>query len=131
MLSSRPWWRRRPDAAPPRAHLLAALYERIVERQESGTEASYVWRLTQRGQDAICKKVVEEAAEVVLASKNGARPELVYEMADLWFHTLVLLGTHRVPPDEVLGELQRRFGKPGGGKPAAPGGVQPAEPAGS
>jgi phosphoribosyl-ATP pyrophosphohydrolase len=64
----------------------------------------------------MCKKVAEEAAEVLLASKNGTAAEIVYEMADLWFHALVLLGHHTIHPHEVLRELQRRFGQPGGGK---------------
>ena len=60
--------------------------------------------------------LAEEAAEVLLASKNGTEAEIVYEMADLWFHALVLLGHHTIHPHEVLRELQRRFGQPGGGK---------------
>jgi len=55
---------------------------------------------------------------VLLASKNGSEAEIVYEMADLWFHALVLLGHHTIHPHEVLRELQRRFGQPGGGKGA-------------
>lgn len=103
-------------ALPPVAELLAALYHLILRRRDAGDATSYVQRLFQRGQDGMCKKVVEEAAEVLLASKNGTPAELVYEMADLWFHALVLLGYHGVHPHEVLRELQRRFGRPGGGK---------------
>lgn len=103
-------------ASPAVTDLLAALYHLILCRRDAGDESSYVQRLFQRGQDGICKKVVEEAAEVLLASKNGTSAEIVYEMADLWFHALLLLGYHGVHPHEVLRELQRRFGRPGGGK---------------
>jgi phosphoribosyl-ATP pyrophosphohydrolase/phosphoribosyl-AMP cyclohydrolase len=106
-------------AAPAVTEMLAALYHLILLRRDAGDASSYVYRLFQRGPDGMCKKVVEEAAEVLLASKNGTSTEIVYEMADLWFHALVLLGYHGVHPHEVLRELQRRFGLPGGGKAAA------------
>ena len=103
-------------AQPPLNQMLDALYELILQRRDAGDDTSYVQGLFQRGQDVICKKVVEEAGEVLLASKNNDPSEIVYEMADLWFHSLVLLGNHNVRPEEVLLELQRRFGQPGGGK---------------
>ena len=102
--------------APPVTEMLGALYELILLRRDAGESSSYVNRLFQRGHDVICKKVGEEASEVIIASKNEAADELVYEMADLWFHSLVLLGRHNSHPHEVLRELQRRFGQPGGGK---------------
>jgi phosphoribosyl-ATP pyrophosphohydrolase/phosphoribosyl-AMP cyclohydrolase len=102
--------------APALTEVLDALYHLILTRRDTGAETSYVKKLFQRGQDVMCKKVVEEAAEVLLASKNGTATEIVYEMADLWFHALVLLGHHTIHPHEVLRELQRRFGQPGGGK---------------
>jgi len=105
-----------PPDAPPLTDMFAALYQLVLLRRDSGEDASYVKKLFQRGQDVMCKKVAEEAAEVLLASKNGTVSEIVYEMADLWFHTLVLLGYHTIHPHEVLGELQRRFGRQGGGK---------------
>lgn len=98
------------------AEVLAALYTVILERRDTGPETSYVKRLFQRGQDVMGKKVVEEAAEVLIASKNETATEIIYEMADLWFHALVLLGYHMIHPHEILHELQRRFGQPGGGK---------------
>ena len=101
---------------PPPAEILDALYRLILTRRDTGADTSYVKKLFQRGQDVMCKKVAEEAAEVLLASKNGTATEIVYEMADLWFHALVLLGHHTIHPREVLRELQRRFGQPGGGK---------------
>jgi phosphoribosyl-ATP pyrophosphohydrolase len=63
-----------------------------------------------KGQDAILKKVAEEAAETVLASKGGDKLHLVRETADLWFHSLVLLAWHGLAPEDVLAELQRREG---------------------
>ena len=103
---------------PAPAEMLDALYRLILTRRDTGADTSYVKKLFQRGQDVMCKKVAEEAAEVLLASKNGTAAEIVYEMADLWFHALVLLGHHTIHPHEVLRELQRRFGQPGGGKQA-------------
>jgi phosphoribosyl-ATP pyrophosphohydrolase/phosphoribosyl-AMP cyclohydrolase len=103
-------------AQPPLSEVFAALYQLILLRRDDGDNTSYVQRLFQRGQDTMCKKVVEEAAEVVIASKNAAAEEIVYEMADLWFHALVLLGYHTIHPHEVLRELRHRLGRPGGGK---------------
>jgi len=102
--------------APALTEVLDALYRLILIRRDTGAETSYVKKLFQRGQDVMCKKVAEEAAEVLLASKNGAAADIVYEMADLWFHAIVLLGHHTIHPHEVLRELQRRFDQPGGGK---------------
>jgi phosphoribosyl-ATP pyrophosphohydrolase/phosphoribosyl-AMP cyclohydrolase len=107
-----------PEAAqrPGGPDVLAALYQLILVRRDTGDQTSYVKGLFQRGQDVMCKKVVEEAAEVLLASKSAMPSAIVYEMADLWFHSLVLLGYHRLHPNEILGELQQRLGRPGGGK---------------
>jgi phosphoribosyl-ATP pyrophosphohydrolase/phosphoribosyl-AMP cyclohydrolase len=99
--------------SPASETLLHKLYEVVLERRQRSPQESYVASLMGRGQDAILKKVVEEAAEVVLASKNGRADDIVYEMADLWFHTLVALGWHQLPPQMVLRELQRRFGASG------------------
>src|SRR4030095_425754 len=104
-----------PTVATP-SEMLDALYRLILTRRDTGADTSYVKKLFQRGQDVMCKKVAEEAAEVLLASKNGTGAEICYERADLWFHALVLLGYHTIHPHEVLRELQRRFGQPGGGK---------------
>jgi len=114
------------NTIPAPTAILDALYHLILTRRDTGADTSYVKKLFQRGQDVMCKKVAEEAAEVLLASKNGSPAEIVYEMADLWFHALVLLGHHTIHPSEVLRELQRRFGQPGGGKQ-----VQAAPPASS
>ncbi|MHB8174430.1 MAG: phosphoribosyl-ATP diphosphatase, partial [Nitrospirota bacterium] len=69
---------------------------------------SYVSSLFAKGKDVILKKVGEEAAEVVIASKNQSKEELVYETADLWFHSLIALAEAGVSPSEVYEELKRR-----------------------
>ncbi len=106
-------------APPTVTEMPAALYDLILSRREAGDEKSYVHGLFLREQDVICKKVAEEAAEVVIASKNQTPAEIIYEMADLWFHATVLLGYHTIHPHEVWRELQQRFGQPGGGKTLA------------
>ncbi len=89
---------------------LAAVLER---RKQADPESSYVAKLHCQGLDAILKKVAEESCEVVMAAKDGDREHLVYETADLWFHTLVLLSHEGLGPRDVLEELARRFGTPG------------------
>jgi phosphoribosyl-ATP pyrophosphohydrolase/phosphoribosyl-AMP cyclohydrolase len=93
--------------------LLSQIYEVILERKQRAPQESYVASLMARGQDQVLKKIVEEAAEVVMASKDGQPQAIVHEVADLWFHSIVALGWHSIPPQEVLEELQRRFGKSG------------------
>ena len=88
-------------------HELAATLE---ERKQADPNSSYVARLYTKGLDAILKKVGEEAAETLLAAKNGDPEHLVYETADLWFHTLVMLAHQGLGPDAVLNELHRRCG---------------------
>ncbi len=89
---------------------LAAVLE---ARKDADPESSYVAGLYAGGLDAILKKIGEEATETILAAKNGESEQLVYETADLWFHTLVMLARQGLGPDVVLGELQRRFGLSG------------------
>jgi phosphoribosyl-ATP pyrophosphohydrolase len=72
-----------------------------------------VSRLFHKGQDAILKKIGEEATELVMASKDAVPEKVVAEMADLWFHGLVLLSWHGLGPGDVLAELQRRAGQSG------------------
>ena len=93
--------------------LLQQIYAVVQERKRRAPQESYVASLMARGQDHVLKKVIEEAAEVLMASKDGRREAIVYEMADLWFHAIVALGWHDIPPQEILQELQRRFGKSG------------------
>ncbi len=88
--------------------VLAELEEVIEERRRRSPEESYVRRLLDRAPDAVCKKVGEEATEVVLASKNADLENLVWEAADLWFHTLVLLHHHDLSSRQVAAELRRR-----------------------
>ena len=75
--------------------------------------ASYVARLFHKGTDAILKKVGEEATETVMAAKDGDPAKVVYEVADLWFHTLILLSHFDLGPADVLAELRRREGMSG------------------
>jgi phosphoribosyl-ATP pyrophosphohydrolase/phosphoribosyl-AMP cyclohydrolase len=93
--------------------LLSRIYEVVLARKQQASEQSYVASLMARGQDQVLKKVVEEAAEVVMASKDGQAQALVAEMADLWFHSIVVLGWHGIPPQQIFEELRRRFGKSG------------------
>ena len=89
------------------------LYETVVDRKTHPSQDSYVSKLLQGDVDRILKKVVEEAGEVVLAGKNSNREEIIYEMADLWFHSLIMLGHYSIPPEEIYQELGKRFGKSG------------------
>ena len=85
----------------------------IEERKKSDPQKSYVASLFAKGDDAMLKKIGEEATETVLAAKSGDRLHLVRETADLWFHSMVLLARHGLGPGDVLGELHRREGIPG------------------
>lgn len=92
---------------------LAKLAQVLEQRKKAAPDSSYVASLYQKGQDEILKKIGEEATETVLASKGGSREQIVYETADLWFHTLVMLAYHDLRPEAVLDELERRFGLSG------------------
>lgn len=92
---------------------LEALASVLEERKQADPGVSYVARLHREGLDAILKKVAEESFEVAMAAKDGDREHLVYETADLWFHTLVLLSHAGLGPRDVLAELARRFGTSG------------------
>ena len=94
-------------------NVLTQLSAVLEERKQAAPDSSYVARLYDKGLDAILKKVGEEATETVMAAKDGDKDKLVYEVADLWFHTLVLLAQQDLHPDDVLAELQRRFGLSG------------------
>jgi phosphoribosyl-ATP pyrophosphohydrolase/phosphoribosyl-AMP cyclohydrolase len=90
---------------------LVDLYGVILERKLSRPEGSYVASLFDKGANQILKKIAEEAAEVALASKDGDRRQVIYEVADLWFHTLVLLAQEGIRPQEIVQELSRRIGR--------------------
>ena len=102
-----------PAPAPATADLgvLSEVYRVILQRKAHPVEGSYVASLLGKGEDQVLKKIAEEATEVLLASRDGDRGQVVYEMADLWFHTLVLLAQHGIRPAEIAGELARRAGK--------------------
>jgi phosphoribosyl-ATP pyrophosphohydrolase len=93
--------------------ILARLGNTIAERLQADPKASYVASLAAKGQDAILRKVMEEAAETLLASKEGDKLHLIRETADLWFHCMVLLAWHGARPDDVIAELARREGTSG------------------
>jgi phosphoribosyl-ATP pyrophosphohydrolase len=94
-------------------HILDAVYQVILDRKANPSDSSYTASLMQKGIDKILKKIGEEATEVVIAAKGGVREEIIYEVADLFFHTLVLLGHKDIPLEEVNAELRRRFGTSG------------------
>jgi len=92
------------------ATILRRLAQTIESRRNADPGSSYVASLFAKGQDAVLKKVGEEAAETLLAAKDGDKLHLVRETADLWFHCLVMLAWHGLGPDDVLAELRRREG---------------------
>ena len=93
--------------------ILARLEATIATRLAAEPSSSYVASLGTRGLDAILKKIGEEATETVIAAKGGGRDAVIHEMADLWFHCLVLLGHQGVALAQVLEELERREGRSG------------------
>ncbi len=96
-----------------RQAILDAVYQVVQERKNNPTEKSYVASLYAKGLDKILGKIGEEATEVAVAGKGGELDEVVSEVADLWFHTLVLLGYYDLPPEKIYAELERRFGMSG------------------
>lgn len=93
--------------------ILQRLTETLEARKGAVPDSSYVAKLYSKGDDAILKKVIEEAGEVLLAAKDGDSAHLVYEVADLWFHCMVLLAHKGLSADAVLQELARREGVSG------------------
>ncbi len=93
--------------------ILKKLTETIEARRQASPDSSYVAKLFAKGEDAILKKVGEEATEVILASKSAQREQIVYETADLLFHCMVMLAFHGLKTDDVLEELARREGLSG------------------
>lgn len=90
--------------------ILQAVYEVIQQRRHNPTESSYVASLYAKGLDKILSKIGEEATETAVAGKGGDPEQVVYEVADLFFHTLILLGYYDLPPERIYAELRRRFG---------------------
>ncbi len=95
------------------SEILQQLAEVLEARKNADPDSSYVAKLYDKGLDSILKKVGEEATETVMAAKDGDPQHLVYEVADLWFHCMVLLAQQGVSVNEVLEELGRRFGLSG------------------
>ncbi|MEG3591782.1 MAG: phosphoribosyl-ATP diphosphatase [Pseudomonadota bacterium] len=93
--------------------ILSALMQTLNDRKKSDPESSYVASLYAKGVDAILKKIGEESAETIMAAKSGAREEIIHETADLWFHCMVMLANNDIDVEDVLEELERRFGVSG------------------
>lgn len=90
--------------------ILERLGATLQARKTSAADSSYVASLYAKGMDAMLKKIAEEAAETIMAAKDGDPKKIVYETADLWFHTLILLASQGLGPQDVLDELARREG---------------------
>ena len=99
--------------------ILDRLAVMLTARKSAAADSSYVASLYAKGLDAILKKIAEEAAETIMAAKDGDPKKIVYETADLWFHTLILLADQGLGPDDVLNELARREGVSGHDEKAA------------
>ena len=93
--------------------ILRQLEQVLKQRKQADADSSYVASLYQAGTDKILKKLGEEATETVIAGKSGDRSQIIYETADLWFHSLVLLAHNDIELQAVLDELARRFGLSG------------------
>lgn len=93
--------------------VLTRLNQVLLARKQADPDSSYVASLYRDGIDKILKKLGEEAVETVIAGKGGNEQEIIYETADLWFHSLVLLAHSNIDPQQVLDELDRRFGLSG------------------
>ena len=93
--------------------IIHRLAETIEKRKDSDSSSSYVAKLLSGEHDELLKKIAEEAAEVLLASKDSNKVHITHEVADLWFHCLILLAQHDIGPEDVLAELERREGVSG------------------
>ncbi|TXL65491.1 phosphoribosyl-ATP diphosphatase [Zeimonas arvi] len=109
--------------------VLSRLAEVLASRRGGDPGRSYVARLFSKGNDAILKKIGEEATETVMAAKDGVAERIVSETADLWFHCLVMLEFHGIRPERVLEELARREGLSGLEEKASRGVATGREPA--
>jgi phosphoribosyl-ATP pyrophosphohydrolase len=93
--------------------ILERLAHVLQQRKNADPECSYVAKLFHAGQDQILKKIGEEAIETILAAKSREKEAIIYETADLWFHSLIMLAECGLSPEQVLEELERRFGLSG------------------
>jgi len=87
---------------------LEELYKVILTRKKTLPKNSYIASLLKKGRDHIIQKVGEEATEVVIAAKNRTKEKIISEVADLWFHTLILLADREITISEILSELEKR-----------------------
>lgn len=95
------------------SEVLRQLADVLEQRKQQSADESYVASLYAKGLDHILKKIGEEATETIIAAKGGDKKQIIYETADLWFHSMVMLADQNLGPDDVLAELQRRFGLSG------------------
>ncbi|BAF61403.1 phosphoribosyl-ATP diphosphatase [Candidatus Vesicomyidisocius calyptogenae] len=93
--------------------ILIKLEQILEQRKSAKADKSYVSSLYNKGTDEILKKISEESAEVIMATKDGSNDKIIYEIADLWFHTLVLLRFKKIKVEQITNELSRRFGLSG------------------
>lgn len=91
---------------------LDEVYEVIMDRKLNPKDGSYVSGLFEKGLDKILKKIGEEAGETIIGAKNENKKEIIYETADLWFHSMIVLSYFGITPNDIYEELGRRFGKP-------------------
>ncbi len=94
-------------------NILKQLEDILEQRKSADADSSYVASLYEKGTDEILKKIGEESAEVIMATKDDDKDKIIYEVADLWFHTLVLLRHKDIKMDKIEAELSRRFGLSG------------------
>lgn len=87
---------------------LDEVYQVILDRKRAPRDDSYVSALLSGGKDAVLKKIGEESAETIIAAKGGNRGEVVHELADLWFHCLVLMAQEGISPGDIRDELEAR-----------------------
>ena len=99
--------------------ILDRLAQLLEARKDADPQASYVAELYAKGMDGILKKIGEEAAETIIAAKDGDAQKIIYETADLWFHCMVMLAQAGLHPQDVLDELARREGLSGLAEKAA------------
>lgn len=93
--------------------IINKLADVLESRKGQRPDSSYVAGLYDKGTNTILKKIGEEASEVIIAAKDQDKQAIIHEIADLWFHTMILLSSLDLKPDQVFDELERRFGESG------------------
>ena len=94
-------------------NILSTLEKILEQRKSTSPDSSYVSSLYSKGTDQILKKIAEESAEVIMATKEGETDKIIYEVADLWFHTMILLRHKNIAFSDIEKELMRRYGVSG------------------